>query len=55
MPFHPEEIVAMYLGAKISEETKREFISLARGINPEIELYQAVIGTANGVSFCLGE
>ena len=51
MPFHPEEIVAMYLGPKISEETKREFIGLARGIDPEIELYQAVIGTANGTRF----
>lgn len=55
MPFHPEEIVDLYLGAKISTELKSECIRLAKVINPNINIYQCVIGSAEGVSFCLGE
>ena len=55
MPFHPEEIVDLYLGAEISTELKNECIGLAKTINPKINIYQCVIGSAEGVSFCLGE
>jgi hypothetical protein len=54
MPFHPEEIVALYLGARISDDARQQFISLAKGINPKIEIYQCVVGRADSVAFCLG-
>src|SRR5205807_1411446 len=36
MPYHPEEITELYLGLKMTDETKIEMIDLAEAVNPKI-------------------
>ena len=55
MPFHAEEVVALYLGGKISKELERKCVGLAKAINPEIEIYRCVIGASDDVAFCRGD
>ncbi len=52
MPFHPEEISESSLGAKMNSDVRREIISLAKALNPEITIFQAVKG-ATEISFFL--
>ena len=52
MPFHPEEISEVLLGAKMNNEVKREIVTLAKMLNPEIKIFQAVKGSTE-ISFFL--
>jgi hypothetical protein len=52
MPYHPEEITELFLGAKMHDDVKREMVKLAEELNPEISIFQAVKGST-GVSFFL--
>lgn len=38
--YHPEEISELYLGQKVTNESKAEFVSLAQAINPAIKIFE---------------
>ncbi len=40
LPYHPEEITELHLGAEVEVEFKKFVIDLARSINPQIEIFQ---------------
>jgi hypothetical protein len=40
MPYHPEEIAELYVGAKATTDFKTEIIGLAKAVNPHIRIYQ---------------
>ncbi|HIF0138900.1 TPA: DUF2971 domain-containing protein [Legionella anisa] len=40
IPFHPEEITALYIGRKCAPNYRSEFIHLAKKINPNIGIFQ---------------
>jgi hypothetical protein len=52
MPYYPEEIAELYLGAKMNDDTKRQIVTLAKAVNPEITIFQAVKGSTE-ISFFL--
>ena len=54
MPYHAEEISEVLLGAKINHDVKREIVTLAKAINPDVAIFQAVKGSTE-VSFYLVE
>jgi hypothetical protein len=41
MPYHPEEISELYLGARQSDAFKAEIVKLAQTANPAIKVYDA--------------
>jgi Protein of unknown function (DUF2971) len=51
MPYHPEEISELYMGAKATEEQKAEFAELARGVNPQISVFEAFHDQSGKLSF----
>jgi len=53
MPYHPEEIIELYLGAKIDDKAKAEIIDLARSVNPNISIFRCMIDEKNGILFRL--
>ena len=54
MPFHPEEIYELFLGGKINRDVRREVVDLAKSLNPQITIFQAVKGSTE-VSFFLDD
>ena len=51
MPYHPEEIAELCLGAKMNDTIKREVIDLAKAVNPEIGIFQSIIEANGQISF----
>jgi hypothetical protein len=51
MPYHPEEITELYLGHKITTESKDEIIRLAHTVNPEISIFETQCGSDGKLSF----
>jgi hypothetical protein len=41
LPYHPEEVTELYLGAKIDNSDKDEIVGYARNRNPEIKVFRA--------------
>jgi Protein of unknown function (DUF2971) len=54
MPCHPEEISEVILGAKMNDQIKEKVMTLAKALNPEIAIYQAVKGSTEISFFFLG-
>jgi hypothetical protein len=52
LSYQPEEITELYLGHKMSDETKREIISLAQAVNPDVEIFQSSLDADGQLSFC---
>jgi hypothetical protein len=52
MPFHSEEISEVFLGANMTDDVRREIVTLAVALNPEITIFQAVKGSTE-ISFFL--
>ena len=50
MPYHPEEITELYLGFNASPATKKEILGLATALNPEIKVFDAILGDDDRVS-----
>jgi hypothetical protein len=46
MPYHPEEITEVYLGAKMNDTVRNEIIALAIALNPKVGVFQAVKGSS---------
>jgi hypothetical protein len=40
MPYHPEEITELYLGRAMTEASKEDSIGKAKGVNPNIAIFQ---------------
>jgi Protein of unknown function (DUF2971) len=53
MPYHPEEIIELYLGAKIEANTAAEMIQLAKAVNPNIIIYRCYIAGDDEVRYHL--
>ncbi|MGY3036596.1 hypothetical protein ACVIIV_005766 [Bradyrhizobium sp. USDA 4354] len=51
LPYHPEEITELYLGAAMIEADKKEIIALAKAVNPGIAVFQAMLGPGGKVTF----
>jgi hypothetical protein len=47
LPYHPDEISELYLGANMADEPKQEIVDLAQSINPPIGIFQ-MFHDANG-------
>ena len=41
LKYHPEEITELYLGLAIMEENRKDMVSKATALNPEISIFQA--------------
>ena len=44
MPYHPEEISELYVGANAPDDLKTEFTELARDVNPQISVFEMFHG-----------
>ena len=53
VPYHPEEIIELYLGAKTDDEVKAEIIDLAKSVNPNISIFKCMIDEKSRISFHL--
>jgi hypothetical protein len=51
MPYHPEEITELYLGAEIRDNAKRDIVGLAKSLNPNISIFQSRIHADKNISF----
>jgi hypothetical protein len=51
LPYHPEEITELYLGHQMPDETKKEIIGLAQAVNPEIIIFDTLLGGNGTLSF----
>lgn len=47
LAYHPNEIAELYLGAKMSTESKAEIVGLAQAVNPHIKIFE-MFYDANG-------
>lgn len=51
LPYHPEEVTELYLGARIERFVKNEMVSYARNLNPRIRIYRAKFESNGGLDF----
>lgn len=51
MPYHPEEITELYLGAKMDESMRTDVIELAVKRNPAIHMFQSEFNSEGKLSF----
>jgi hypothetical protein len=54
MPYHPEEISELYLGAKQPDALKAEIVTLAQAVNPAMSIFDVVLDWAGRVAFRAG-
>jgi hypothetical protein len=54
MPYHPEEISELYLGAKQPDALKAEIVTLAQAVNPAMSIFDVVLDGAGRVAFRAG-
>jgi len=43
LPYHPDEIAEVYLGAKASDDFKAEIVGLAQAVNPQIKIFDMTV------------
>jgi len=43
--FHAEELTSIYLGCRMEDEDKKTILTLARSINPAVEIYKSTLST----------
>ena len=53
LPYHPEEITELYLGADITEIDKQQIVALAKGVNASIKVFQASLSVDGKITFKL--
>lgn len=51
LPFHPEEITELYLGAAITAADKENILGKAKAVNPGIAVFQAARGSDGKIAF----
>jgi hypothetical protein len=51
MPYHPEELIELYLGAKIKNKAKGDIIELVKAVNPNIAIFQCYTAANDAVRF----
>lgn len=47
LAYHPDEIAELYLGVKMTTESKAEIVGLAQAVNPHIKIFE-MFYDANG-------
>jgi hypothetical protein len=50
-PFHPEEIVELYLGRAMEKDASDEITGMARAVNPNIAIFRAKRGFDGRLGF----
>jgi hypothetical protein len=50
LPYHPEEITELYLGAAMTDADRNDILGKAR-TNPGIAVFQAVLGSDGKITF----
>jgi Protein of unknown function (DUF2971) len=51
LPYHPEEIIELYLGEAMNAKDKQDIIEKARVLNPNIKIFQAKRGIDGKLAF----
>jgi hypothetical protein len=51
LPYHPEEVTELYLGASMTPEDKADILAKAKALNPCIKVYQAKRDCRGQISF----
>lgn len=51
LTYHPKEITELYLGYSMTQEDKKEIVSKAKALNPEIKIFQAVRAANSKLAF----
>ncbi|MGY8631320.1 DUF2971 domain-containing protein [Bradyrhizobium sp. 14AA] len=51
LPYHPEELGELYLGAAMTAADKEEIVALAKALNPAIAVFQARRGKDGQITF----
>jgi len=51
LPYYSEEISELYLGHKMPDETKKEITGLSQAVNPEIAIFDILLGGNGKLSF----
>lgn len=51
LPYHPEEVTELYLGARIENSVKDEIVGYARTRNPEIRIFRAELESNEELDF----
>jgi DUF2971 family protein len=54
LPYHPEEVTELYLGASMKPKDKTEIVAKAKALNPKIKVYQAERDGHGQISFEAG-
>ncbi|MGE3872548.1 MAG: DUF2971 domain-containing protein [Parvibaculaceae bacterium] len=51
LPYHPEEITEIYLGAAMTDADKKDILGRAQAINPGVTIFQAVRKAGGKIAF----
>jgi hypothetical protein len=51
LPYHPEEVTELYLGASVTAADRADLIAKAKAVNPEISVFQAKRANSGDISF----
>jgi hypothetical protein len=51
LPYHPEEIVELYLGLAMEKADVDQFVRMALAVNPNIAIFRAKRGPDGGLGF----
>lgn len=51
LKYHPEEITELYLGCAMQQVDKEDIVSMAKALNPEIAIFQAIRGADTTLTF----
>lgn len=51
LKYHPEEITELYLGCAMKQVDKEDIVSMAKALNPEIAIFQAIRGADTTLTF----
>jgi hypothetical protein len=51
LPYHPEEVTELYLGASMKAEDKADIVAKAKAVNPAIAIFQATRSADGAITF----
>ena len=51
LPYHPEEVTELYLGAAMTDADKEDILGKAKAVNPGMAVFQAVLGSGGKIAF----
>jgi hypothetical protein len=51
LPYHPEEITELYLGAAMMDADRDDILGKAKAVNAGMAVFQAVVGSDGKITF----